>query len=118
MYRACAILLLSMISFWLSVPAFASSGEPQLPACCRAKGLHKCGMRTPHSENVPAIANRCPYYPSVDSIAVGGSAPLPVIAHTLAMRQAAVPSVQAQAGALYRISFARSSQKRGPPTLL
>ncbi len=118
MYRACAILLLSIISFWLSVPEFASHGEPQLPACCRAKGLHKCGMHNAHLTDGPGVSSRCPFYPTAGSMAAGGSAPLPVVSQTLWTRLAAEPPVQAQVEAQYRISFARSSQKRGPPAIL
>jgi hypothetical protein len=75
MRRLCALfLLLLSVGPWLLV--FSSSDaitEASLPACCRARGKHKCFMRltreggTASTSGEPAtsqVSERCPYNPT------------------------------------------------------
>jgi len=117
MFRASAILLLAVISFWLSAPAFASA-ESRLPVCCRTKGAHKCAMKIAHLRQGPAVSAKCACFPSAGSLSAGGSAPVAVPLRSIAAPLANQPAILAQTEAHFRISFARSQQKRGPPALL
>lgn len=118
--------MLVLLTFGLSLaaPLLAAPAEAQLPACCRRDGKHKCGMmmarQAASSSSSPGfntLAMKCPFYPkSAPTSAVthlDALIPQQLFAGSVAQPAAAI----AQAEALYRISFARSSQKRGPPAL-
>jgi hypothetical protein len=117
--RVVAILVLLVIAGqWL--PLVMQSVERELPACCRAKGSHHCAM----SARVPgegpafsAVSSKCPFYPAQAETArahiVLGTAPSQVYLSELA----SLPAVIAQAEAQLRVSYDRSRQKRGPPSL-
>ena len=75
MRRLCALfLLLLSVGPWLLV--FSSSDaitEASLPACCRARGKHKCFMRLTRESDTSStsgqhalsqVSERCPYNPS------------------------------------------------------
>jgi hypothetical protein len=114
-------LLLVLFSFPLIVPAQRTDNEAKLPACCRREGKHHCGMANGSSQQqtsgVSARA-KCPSYP------VASAAPL--FSNTVLLNPSRIffasivnhPAVQSQTEALQRISFSRSRQKRGPPSLV
>jgi hypothetical protein len=124
--RVYALVLLLVFSFVLIAPAFASASDPEskLPACCRRDGKHKCGMagmgnaalNSSTGVRVSPVQARCPSYPTCTQ------AP----AHTDVMFTEPVANVISlvwvdpdgvpQTVACYRMSYLRSSQKRGPPT--
>ncbi len=123
--RAWAILLLTFIGLSPVAPAFANPARvAQLPICCRAQGKHKCAMRegTAHaSGTAPAIYPVCGQFAllqPVSSTAANSSVFLPKASRLFFAAISSHPVIQEQTEARYRISFARSRQKRGPPFFL
>jgi hypothetical protein len=119
MRRFFAILLAVLVSSLLILPAFAASIKPDVPACCRKAGKHHCAMQeADHASEsaVVAASGQCPYFPHA-----------PVAAHheiNAGAQAAAIfagwvshPSGSPQTEAVYRVSYQRSHQKRGPPFL-
>ena len=126
--RLLAALVLSVIGFLPVAPVLASfsATAKNLPACCRAHGKHKCAMRG--MENAPAspaaelaMYGVCGEYPfsTAMSYAQESATVFPPKATELSFEAiVSHPIEQTQTEARYRISFARSRQKRGPPTFL
>jgi hypothetical protein len=116
--RVCATLLLVLFGFPLIVPVIRVDSEAKLPSCCRREGKHHCGATSHPEASGAALRERCPNYPGVSA--------LPAFSNTVLLNTEQVffasivkhPSVHSQTEALQRISFSRSSQKRGPPALL
>jgi len=118
--RVCATLLLALFGFPLILPVIRVESETKLPSCCRREGKHHCGMANSASQETSgaAVREKCPNYPAVIA--------LPAFSNTILLNAAQLffasivkhPAVHTQTEALQRISFSRSSQKRGPPTLL
>ena len=126
--------LLSILLFWATLfpmiaPALSTGalGQSMLPACCRRAGAHHCEMSAAFrallqrdldsSTRIGAQPEKCPYRQR--SLAATHLQTLTATAarpeSVLALQQ---PSAAAQAECLRRISFDRSRQKRGPPSLL
>ncbi len=125
--------LLSILLFWATLfpmvaPALSTGamGQSTLPACCRRGGKHHCMMSAEERAllmgeggaiRVGTPPEQCPY--RQHSLA---AAHLQVFTPGAAATHAAFlfhePSAAAQAECLRRISFDRSRQKRGPPSLL
>jgi hypothetical protein len=126
--------LLSILLFWATLfpsiaPALTTGalGQSTLPACCRRGAQHHCEMSPEvralllHEDNgsirIGAKPEQCPYRQR--SLA---ATHLQTLASNVGATQAAFalhqPSAAAQAECLRRISFDRSRQKRGPPSLL
>ena len=95
--------------------------QSKLPPCCRRDGKHGCSMMpkataTAGSLAVMATGNKCPLYPSAQAspahsdgfVLSDSSAPVPL---------ASGPRSVAQTEARYWVSFSRTRQKRGPPSL-
>jgi hypothetical protein len=123
MRRALASFLLAVFSFPLIAPALFVDAEANLPACCRRDGKHHCAMTM--DEAAPAtgvsfrtVQSRCPLYPGAPAAPVGRY--VAVLRSSGAVFGAIVthPAIHFQTEAGYRISFGRSSQKRGPPIVL
>jgi hypothetical protein len=126
--------LLSILLFWATLfpmvaPALTTGamGQSTLPACCRRGGKHHCVM-SPEvralllGESNGAIRlgtppEKCPYRQH-SLVAVHLQVFTPGAAATPAAFLLHEPSAVAQAECLRRISFDRSRQKRGPPSLL
>ena len=126
--------VLSILLFWATLfpivaPALPTGalGKSTLPACCRRGGKHHCEMSPEarallmHEDNgsarISAKPEQCPYRQrslaaSHLQTLTSGAAP------THATCSLHEPSAAAQAECLLRISFDRSRQKRGPPSLL
>jgi hypothetical protein len=125
--------LLSILLFWatlfpLIVPALTTGamGQSTLPACCRRGGTHHCNMspefralleRLDGSTRISAVPEQCPYRQH-SLAAVHLQTPTPGASASYAAFSLQEPSPAAQAECLRRISFDRSRQKRGPPSLL
>jgi hypothetical protein len=120
MRRALAITIVLLFGTSLAAPLFAVDVAGSLPQCCRRNGSHHCdsGMIADSSTRaVSTIALRCPNWPK------STAAPWP---HDLAAPQSqsigaplyAHPESAPQTEARYRVAFARSRQKRGPPASL
>jgi hypothetical protein len=63
--RSIAILLASIFSLLLIVPAFAASESQSVPACCRKNGKHGCAMTSADSRDgktsFSSLQAKCPY---------------------------------------------------------
>lgn len=122
--RVFALLLLVAISFPLISPLLAAPpSESQLPACCRRHGKHHCSMKgmsgaKAASHEVRGIKSKCPIYPDGKSVPVTASLSAGMPAAVLVSPVLSYASPLVQSEAQYRISYARSCQKRGPPSFL
>jgi hypothetical protein len=119
--RFLASLLLALFSLPLISPALLVAAESKLPACCRRAGIHGCSLTGQQSApSGPAFnATRCASFPGVPAVPV--TAKLAGLVKTSYAIFACIvphPSALAQTDALYRISYSRTSQKRGPPAPL
>jgi hypothetical protein len=63
------------------------------------------------------IAGRCSFFPSASAIPCNPSAGLPTVTRRVFAALIAHPTLPLQAQSLYRTSFSRTKQKRGPPSL-
>jgi hypothetical protein len=121
MRRILSLAMLLVFCFPLISPLFASTPESNLPSCCRRDGAHHCmGSATLElhgGTGLSALKQKCPSYPK--AIAVVGTGQFFLVPTQAAFAEiAAHPTAQPQTEARYRISFGRSRQKRGPPSLL
>jgi len=117
MRRGLAVILATVVSLLLILPAFLGTGEAALPACCRKAGKHHCmqaGMQQ-SAVSFSAIREKCPAYPHSSML---GKLQIfaPSLRQTLNAGLMTTPSAASQAEAGYRISHFRSRQKRGPPS--
>jgi len=122
MRRALAALLVTVFSFPLIAPAFASGAdESQLPACCRRDGKHHCAMQL-EVGNIPAqsrvISEKCPYSPFAGSPLLQPHAFAAVRPPAVAGPAQGAAAIIRAAEAGYRISADRTRHKRGPPPTL
>jgi hypothetical protein len=124
MRRFATILLLLAFSSLVSAPLFAISTDTDgsMPACCRRDGKHHCMARMTTTmeqsgRHASTIAEKCPCLPSAITTAqsYAHALPLATIFYSGLLKH---PACFAQTEARYRISFDRSSQKRGPPVVL
>ena len=122
MRRSLAIVLTTVFSWMLILPAVGAGAAADVPVCCRKDGKHKCSMRaaseTLPSEVAPAtIHEKCPCVPP-------GMTTGPVdraVSFTASAIVAAVvshPAMSPLPVASCRILTSRSHQKRGPPSPL
>ena len=122
MSRLSAILLLVQITLSLIAPALFAGSDVNLPACCRKDGKHHCAMSDSDAAVpgalIQGVKAKCPAFPKGEAAPVSSNAG--VLIHLKAHVAAIIsyPAAAAQAETLYRVSFSRSSQKRGPPSLL
>ena len=120
MHRVAAILLVAVFSFSLITPALPSDTASNLPECCRRDGAHHCALQmgSDTSNGVNLIAPKCPQFPTVPLLQMHGH---PGLFSTSSLQTgellAAYVAEQARLEAVYRISYSRTSQKRGPPDL-
>jgi hypothetical protein len=112
------------IAFLIGLPLFAPllpfNAATTLPACCRRSGQHHCMSAMSPSATTdqgPAmVAPKCPRFPMA-SVLPQSLALVALDTNNagvdLFVRPAALPQTEAR----YRIAFARSRQKRGPPVI-
>jgi hypothetical protein len=123
MRRVLALLLLVGFSLPLIAPAFASHpDEASLPACCRRNGEHHCAMsgmiQAGAAGRDRTVAPKCPFAPFA---AVALMLPHPYAtkaASAVSTPHAGPAAMVRDAEAGFRVSFDRTRQKRGPPSLL
>jgi hypothetical protein len=119
MRRFLATLLAVLFSFLLIMPAWAASIKPDLPACCRKEGKHRCAMQAAgHASEsaVVAVSDKCPFFPQT-SLAPHHEINAITQAAAIFAGWMSHPGGSPQIEAVYRISLQRSHQKRGPPFL-
>jgi hypothetical protein len=114
-----AILMTAIFSFILIVPLFASDEDSSVPLCCRRDGRHHCSMNAGETgaKSAPVIAERCPYSPTAKFVVnatpkfhAAGSVQTEVFVFSHSKGK---PQTEARG----RVSFSRTLQKRGPPTI-
>jgi hypothetical protein len=121
MRRLLAIALLVILSSSLSAPllALANDEGAEVPACCKVGGKHHCmmGSYPDHGgRQFATVGERCPSFPKVMAASIHPAYTAPPASAIYAQLQAH-PACTAQVEAHHRISFDRSRQKRGPPTV-
>ena len=122
--RIVCITLLLLVGLPLISPLFAATrAVSDLPACCRRDGRHHCMMLSVDQtlttggahHHFMAMHERCPFDPA--AVQTTGvhllSSPRPQAIAAALHNNCAFRITQAEA--LYRISFDRARQKRGPP---
>jgi hypothetical protein len=130
MRRLLSIWLFAVIVLPLIAPLLSNgaAAESNLPACCRRNGKHHCMMSMAEAavalsaqdgeHRFQAPPETCPY----QQRAMTSSAHHEISAIRIAPSTATLglqdPTALAQVECLRRISFDRSRQKRGPPSLL
>ena len=114
-----ALLLLSAAD--MAGPFLIQDAQSALPACCRRDGKHHCTMmdmlEADTDDSPKAVPSRCPSFPKHGVAARLNASAAPAPVHSLVSLVFTHPEDKAQAEALYRISYARSRQERGPPLL-
>jgi hypothetical protein len=121
MRRALASLLLALFSFPLISPMLRADTASNMPSCCRREGKHHCSMGSADAASGPAlqaVQPKCCNYPAAIAMPGDWSVVLFKNSPPIAIALLSYPPVEAQAEAQYRVSFSRSRQKRGPPSLL
>jgi hypothetical protein len=122
MRRALALFLLAVFSFPLIAPAIFADVRSNLPECCRRGGKHHCAMTGDESSSdgvsLRSIQPRCPLYRGALSIPAGEYVAILKTSGAIFGAIVSHPAIQLQVEAGYRVSFSRSSQKRGPPVVL
>jgi hypothetical protein len=119
MRRALAITIVLLFSVSLAAPLFAVDSASSLPECCRRAGSHHCdsGMIADSgSRAVSTIAPKCPNWPK-STAAPWPNNFAPTQAQNISTPLYAHAESAPQTEARYRIAFARSRQKRGPPAI-
>ncbi len=120
MRRGLAITIVLVFGFSLAAPLFAVDAASSLPECCRRNGSHHCagGMTTdPTARTVSSIAPKCPNFPKAIA-ATQLTAFTPEVTRSTGTPLYAHPAAAPQTAARYRVAYARSRQKRGPPIIL
>jgi hypothetical protein len=119
MRRALSITIALLFGLSLAAPLFSVDAANSLPQCCRRNGSHHCDSgKTADSGSraVSSIAPKCSNWPKSTAAAWPNHLAPP---HTQVVRIPlyAHPESAPQTEARYRVSFARSRQKRGPPII-
>jgi hypothetical protein len=117
MRRWLAIAMMLCFGAPLTAPLFAADAANNLPACCRRDGRHHCAaslMGDAAQRSISTIAPRCQDWPK-STPAPAPQTFTPGEALTASTPLFAHAASAAQTQARYRVSFARSRQKRGPP---
>lgn len=123
MRRALAWFLLAVFSYPLIAPALFAGPESNLPPCCRRGGKHHCAMMMDEMAPVTGVSvrivqPRCPMYPGAPATPAGDYFAVLKTSGTVFGALASHTALLLQVEAGYRISFSRSTQKRGPPVVL
>jgi hypothetical protein len=117
MRRFPAILLAAIFGFSVIGPALVVDANANLPACCRRDGKHHCAKIDTSGAGLKAVGPRCAEFPKAGAFPLHSGTALPGSSQCVFGAILRHPAMAAQAAAGYRISFSRSRQKRGPPSL-
>ena len=122
MRRTSALLVMVLFSFSLIGPAiFALDADSKLPACCRRAGAHRCALIGNQAESPSGVSvqtARCPFFPTATGVPANRTVSLPGNFRTVFVGLFSHRASRPQTEVLYRISYSRAGQKRGPPTPL
>jgi hypothetical protein len=119
-------LLIALFSFSLIGSAVFASPSGNLPECCRRDGKHHCAMMiamandqedSPSGSAFKSVPEKCPFYPKAGALPSVSKTVVPQPSQKLIAAVVSYPAVIAQAESRYRVSFSRSRQKRGPPSV-
>lgn len=121
MRRAIAHSMLMLLIWMMIAPLLAPDAEANLPACCRRNGKHHCMMRGMQQSGSKALGftsvhEKCPCLPESTG-AVHAPKFIPEAGPRFYAEVVFHPACAPQTEARSRISFLRSHQKRGPPSL-
>ncbi|HYL78064.1 MAG TPA: hypothetical protein VEU96_27870 [Bryobacteraceae bacterium] len=118
-WRIIALALLLLSSADLAAPFLVPDAQSALPPCCRRDGKHHCAMMDMiDGDGSPQFApSRCPLYSRRVIVANVESAAALLQIAPIAGLVFTRPEATAQPEILFRISYARSRQERGPPVL-
>ena len=120
-HRLVALLLTATFTLPLLPVEAGRESEGQLPACCRRDGKHGCGMQkaaaTAAAQGVWMKAKLavCGQYPSGKSTAATASATVRGKDESFVPAEVSGAAAAAQMEVLWRISYSRYGQRRGPP---
>jgi len=119
MRRLLALLLTALFGLSPISPAvFAQDPDSKLPACCRRGGKHPCAQAASQTESGPGfVAGRCAFFPSGQAAPTSSTVSLPGIAPAIFAGLDSHPTSRPQVESLFRITYNRAAQKRGPPSL-
>jgi hypothetical protein len=124
MRRVLSIMVALLLSFTLTAPLYDASDASTVPVCCRRGGVHQCmgtmnGMMadSDSTKAFSSVPNKCPQFPA-STPAPQPHSFIPNEADSGGVAVYVRPSSVPQTEARYRVSFARSRQKRGPPVSL
>jgi hypothetical protein len=117
MRRFPAIVLVAIFGFSVIGPALVVDRGTNLPACCRRDGKHRCASIETSDAGLRVTSPRCAEFPKSGAFPLHSETALPGGSQLIFGALLQYPAVAAQAAAGYRISFSRSRQKRGPPSL-
>jgi hypothetical protein len=121
MRRGIALALTMIFSWLLMAPLYSPDADASLPACCRRHGKHHCMMRMSEpptgGPGLASVSEKCPYMPASTG-AVYSAKFNPESSQQFFAEVVCHPAFAPQTQARFRLSFLRSHQKRGPPTLL
>jgi hypothetical protein len=101
-------------------PAFLTNDNSDVPACCRRLGAHHCSLiakQLPVGVALKGVCDRYGRFPAVPAPPEYSKAAFAGVSRTLFAAVASRSTTAEQGQILYRVSFSRSRQKRGPPTL-
>lgn len=122
--RLLAALLIASLSLPLAAAFVRTNAEAELPACCRRDGKHACAMMKRPVEPAgasTAVASKklpCAQYPSGKAVPASVSSAFPIGLIASTPPPTGVETAAVQEEILLRISPARTSPKRGPPSVL
>jgi hypothetical protein len=114
--KAITVALVLVFAFDAVSPTLFAGAGPNLPACCRRDGQHRCITQSATAEGLQLNTVRCRYFPK-NATAPGGQRWVPPSSRHVTAVVFSHPAAKAQTEAYYRISLMRGSQKRGPPCL-
>jgi hypothetical protein len=118
MRRALSVLLLAIFSLPLFAQALALNSAPNLPACCRRAGVHRCTMD--HNRgNGPQLAQlRCQLFPQSGTVSASARIDAPASSTHAATNQLFGFTTSAQLPLALLPVLPGSIHKRGPPSFL
>jgi hypothetical protein len=121
--RFIAVALLLTLAGDITLPALLVDSESSLPACCRRDGKHHCAMmemlekqQESAGPSFRTVARKCPLFPRGTVAFMTDQSPPPAVIFAGSISKD--PVYKAQSEILYRISYSRTRQKRGPPSFI